>query len=243
MYAARIEREYGVECVLGRPQVAYREACTQRVDFDYQHKKQTGGSGQYGRLMGFIEPLEEMGEENFVFENQLTGNAIDPGFYNAIEKGFQEAAQKGPIAGNQVRNVRVVILDGVSHAVDSSELAFRLTAQGAFRDAFKKANPSLLEPVMNVDVEAPTEFQAQVVAGQNQRKGMIQSVDAQSGVYCKVNAHTPLSQMFGYSTDLRSSTQGKGEFSMEFAHYQPVPRDEQTKIAKAYQELQAARNK
>ena len=248
IYVERMRREYKVETVTGMPKVNYRETCSGRADFNYTHKKQSGGAGQYGKVVGYLEPIEDeepastattdgvtpAAKPTFVFENRIVGNVIPPEFYPAIERGFREAVEKG-LAGYPVVGVRVVITDGASHPVDSNEIAFRLAAQYAFREGFKAARPIVLEPVMDVEVEVPSAFQGSVVASLNRRKGMIQDVQASSGESTVVRADVPLSKMFGYSTDLRSSTEGKGEFSMEYKYHAPTSKDEQEQIVQQYE--------
>jgi elongation factor G len=219
VYVERMRREYKAEVSTGQPRVAYRETITRRADFNYTHKKQTGGSGQYGRIAGHMEPCAE---EDFVFENMVTGGAIPTQFIPACEKGFRGCMAKGPKMEFPVTGVKVVINDGASHSVDSSEMAFQAAARGAFREAYAKAQPVILEPIMKVVVESPTEFQGSVMGSLNQRRGMI--VGAQDeGPMCVIEAQVPLSEMFGYSTVLRSSTQGKAQFTMEFSTYRQVP--------------------
>jgi elongation factor G len=219
VYVERMRREYNAEVTTGQPRVAYRETITRRADFNYTHKKQTGGSGQYGRIAGYIEPFAE---EDFVFENKVTGGSIPTQFIPACEKGFKGCMAKGPKMEFPVTGVKVVINDGASHSVDSSEMAFQAAARGAFHEAYGKAQPVILEPIMKVVVESPTEFQGGVMGSLNQRRGMI--VGAQDeGPMCVIEAQVPLSEMFGYSTVLRSSTQGKAQFTMEFSTYRQVP--------------------
>jgi elongation factor G len=219
VYVERMRREYKAEVTTGQPRVAYRETITRRAEFNYTHKKQTGGSGQYGRIAGYLEPFAD---EDFVFENMVTGGAIPTQFIPACEKGFRGCMAKGPKMEFPVTGVKVVINDGASHSVDSSEMAFQAAARGAFHDAYAKAQPVILEPIMKVVVESPTEFQGGVMGSLNQRRGMI--VGAQDeGPMCVIEAQVPLSEMFGYSTVLRSSTQGKAQFTMEFSTYRQVP--------------------
>ncbi len=219
VYIERMRREYKAEVATGAPRVAYRETITQRADFDYVHKKQTGGSGQFGRVAGYIEPS---GEEEFVFENQVTGGAIPTQFIPACEKGFRNCLAKGPLLQFPVTGIKVVLNDGASHSVDSSDMAFQAAARGAFVQTYHKAKPVIHEPIMKVVVEAPNEFQGPVMGSLNQRRGMI--VGAQDeGVMCSIEAQVPLSEMFGYSTVLRSLTQGKAQFTMEFSTYKQVP--------------------
>lgn len=219
VYVERIQREYGAEVTVGAPRVAYRETITQRAEFDYLHKKQTGGSGQYGRVAGWMEPLAE---GDFVFENQVVGGAIPTQFIPACEKGFRECLAKGPKMEFPVTGVKIVINDGASHPVDSSDLAFQQAARGAFHQGYFKAKPVIQEPIMKVVVETPTGFQGAVMGSLNQRRGMI--VGSQDeGSFCVIEAHVPLAEMFGYSTVLRSLTQGQAQFTMEFLAYRQVP--------------------
>jgi elongation factor G len=238
IYMERMRREYNCEVVAGRPQVAYRETITQRAEFSYTHKKQTGGSGQFARVAGFVEPLPADSVETYEFVDDITGGAIPREFIPACDKGFREAIKRGTLIGAPVVGARVTINDGLSHAVDSSEMAFKTAALMAFREAYSAARPTILEPVMKVEVEAPQEFQGAVVGQVNQRRGMI--LDTQPGETFTVTAEVPLNTMFGYSTDLRSATQGKGTFTMEFARYAVVPRGEQDEMAAAYKKKLAA---
>lgn len=220
VYVERMKREYGAEVATGQPQVAYRETISRMTEFNYTHKKQTGGSGQYGRVAGFMEPYAE-GEYEFV--DNITGGSIPREYISACDKGFKSCLKKGSLIGAPVTGVKVTINDGASHSVDSSDMAFQHAAIGAFREGYGKAAPEILEPIMKVVVETPSEFQGQVLATINQRRGMIIG-SSEDGVYSSVEAEVPLSEMFGYSTTLRSSTQGKAEFSMEFSKYRSVPR-------------------
>jgi len=220
VYVERMRREYKAEVETGQPQVAYRETITQAAPFNYTHKKQTGGAGQFGRVAGTIEPTSEA---DFVFENQVTGGAIPTAFIPACEKGFRNCLAKGPLMGFPVTGVKVTINDGAAHAVDSSDMAFQAAARGAFREGYHKAAPVIMEPIMKVTVETPSEFQGAAMGLLNQRRGMI--VGAQDeGPMCVIEAQVPLAEMFGFSTVLRSSTQGKAQFTMEFAAYRQVPR-------------------
>ena len=227
VYVERMKREYGAEVSTGNPRVAYRETITQRAEFNYTHKKQTGGSGQYGRVAGYVEPVADA---DFVFENEVKGGSIPTQYISAVEKGFRQCLAKGPKMEFPVTGIRVVINDGASHAVDSSDMAFQATARGAFKEGYLKAKPVIHEPIMKVVVETPTEFQGPVMGLLNQRRGMI--VGAQDeGPMCVVEAQVPLGEMFGFSTVLRSSTQGKAQFTMEFALYRQVPQSIAEKIA------------
>ena len=232
VYIERMKREYKAEVEVGAPQVAYRETITGRADFNYTHKKQTGGSGQFGRVAGYIEPLEE-GEYEFV--DKIVGGVIPREFIPSCDKGFQKSVEKGALCGAAITGVRCVINDGAFHAVDSSDIAFQLAAIGAFKDAYMKAKPVILEPIMKVAVEGPSEFQGAVMGSINQRRGMIIG-SMEEGNYTVVEAEVPLSEMFGYSTTLRSLTQGKAEFTMEFATFKPVPRGVSEELVKKHQE-------
>lgn len=230
VYVERMKREYKAEVVVGQPQVAYREAITQRAEFNYTHKKQTGGSGQYGRVAGFVEPLEE-GDYQFV--NEVKGGAIPTEYIPACDKGFKAALEKGSLIGFPIVGVKVTVNDGQSHSVDSSDMAFQLAAIGAFKEVYQKAKPVILEPIMKVSVEGPAEFQGNIFGSINQRRGMIVSSE-EADQFCKVEAEVPLSEMFGYSTVLRSLTQGKAEFTMEVGKYGKVPQSVSDELIKNY---------
>jgi len=219
VYVERMRREFSAEVETGNPQVAYREAITRRTSFDYIHKKQTGGSGQYGRVAGFMEPSED-GAYSFV--NQVKGGVIPTEFLPAVDKGFQSCLKKGQALGFPVLGMRVTVNDGQFHSVDSSERAFRQAAIGAFRQAYMKAKPVILEPIMKVSVESPSEYQGSVLSSINQRRGIITS-STEDGTFTIVEAEVPLAEMFGYATVLRSLSQGKAEFTMEFSRYAKVP--------------------
>ena len=233
VYIERMKREYNAEVQVGQPQVAYRETITQRAEFNYTHKKQTGGSGQFGRVAGFMEPMTE--EIEYEFVDQIVGGAIPREFISSCDKGFQKSLAKGSLAGAPVTGVRVAINDGASHAVDSSDVAFQLAAIGAFKEGYQKAKPVILEPIMKVAVEGPSEFQGAVMGSLNQRRGIIVGTVEEAN-YTSVEAEVPLSEMFGYSTVLRSLTQGKAEFTMEFATYKQVPKSVSEEIIKKFQE-------
>ena len=231
VYIERRKREYQAEVEGGAPRVAYRETITQRAEFDYTHKKQTGGSGQFGRVAGHMEPLEE-GEYEFV--DDIVGGSIPREFITSCDKGFQASMQKGILTGAPITGVRCVINDGNSHSVDSSDMAFQQAAKGAFKQGFQKANPVIMEPIMKVAVEGPSEFQGAVMGSLNQRRGVIVGT-FEEGSYTVVEAEMPLSEMFGYSTTLRSLTQGKAEFTMEFASYKQVPKSVAEDLIKEYE--------
>lgn len=219
VYVERMRREYDAEVTTGMPQVAYRETITTRAEFNYTHKKQTGGAGQFGRVAGYMEPTTE---DDFVFENKVVGGAIPTQFISACEKGFRKCLIKGPKMEFPVTGIKVVINDGASHSVDSSDMAFQAAARGAFLEGYAKAKPVIHEPVMKVVVETPTEFQGAVMGSLNQRRAMIVGTQDE-GPMCIIEAQVPLAEMFGYSTVLRSATQGKAQFTMEFFTYRQVP--------------------
>ncbi|KAI8589302.1 elongation factor G, mitochondrial [Geranomyces variabilis] len=232
IYVERMKREYGVDCVTGKPQVAFRETINTKVPFNYTHKKQSGGSGQFGRVMGYIENIEEPLEDSSKvneFVDQTVGMNIPSQYIPAIQKGFLEACEKGSMIGHPVTGVRFVLEDGMSHAVDSSEMAFKLAAQYAFREAFQAAAPTILEPVMDVTLTAPAEYQGAAIGLLNKRKGTIGDSEVEDD-YVEVKAEVPLNEMFGFSTDLRSCTQGKGEFAMEYKLHAPVMPFVQTQL-------------
>ncbi|EAZ27513.1 hypothetical protein OsJ_11462 [Oryza sativa Japonica Group] len=233
IYVERIRREYKVDAKVGKPRVNFRETITQRAEFDYLHKKQSGGQGQYGRVCGYIEPLPSESDGKFEFDNMIIGQAIPSNFIPAIEKGFKEACNSGSLIGHPVENIRIVLTDGASHAVDSSELAFKLASIYAFRQCYAAARPVILEPVMKVELKVPTEFQGTVTGDMNKRKGIIVGND-QEGDDTVVVCHVPLNNMFGYSTALRSMTQGKGEFSMEYLEHNTVSQDVQMQLVNTY---------
>lgn len=242
IYIERIKREYNCEVVVGRPRVAYREAISKSADFDYTHKKQTGGAGQFGRVAGNIEPIPLEQNQDYEFSNNIVGGAIPKEYIPACDKGFQEQVNEGILIGQPIVGVKVNLNDGSYHPVDSSEMAFKTAAKMAMREALAKANPIILEPIMKLETSAPDEFQGVVIGQINQRRGIILNTRSDAG-YVIVEAEVPLKDMFGYSGDLRSVTQGKGEFTMEFMKYQPVPRNIQEEIIKEYKEREAAKNK
>ena len=236
VYIERMRREYKCDVETGMPQVAYREAISQRADFNYTHKKQTGGSGQFGRVAGFIEPTSE---QDYEFVDQIKGGAIPSEFIPSCDKGFKTAIKKGTLIGFPIVGVRVTINDGQTHPVDSSDMAFQAAAIGAFREAYKKANPIVLEPIMKVSIEGPQEFQGNIFGLINQRRGIILS-STEDEQFTRVDAEVPLSEMFGFSTILRSSTQGKAEYSMDFAKYGKAPQSVTEALIKAYEEKRKA---
>ncbi|KAF9808124.1 hypothetical protein IEO21_07978 [Rhodonia placenta] len=235
IYVERMKREYNVECTTGKPRVAFRETITQRADFHYTHKKQTGGAGQYARVIGYVEPMEPDPKtgKDVAFENFVMGGNIPSSYIPACEKGFYEALEKGSLSGNPVSGSRLVLQDGLAHSVDSSELAFRLAVIGAFREIYAKTKPVILEPIMKVEVVAPSEFQSAVIGGLNQRRGTITDSEVREDEFTAI-AEVALNDMFGYSSHLRGVTQGKGEFSMEYKCHQPVLPNIQKELEDAY---------
>ncbi len=242
IYCERIKREYACEVVVGKPQVAFRETITQKGTYNYTHKKQTGGSGQFGKVVGYIEPLPADAVETFEFVNDVTGGSIPREYIPGCEKGFLEAVKMGTLIGHQIVGVRAVLVEGSYHDVDSSEQAFKTASIMGFREAYAKAAPVVLEPIMKLETQAPEEFQGSVMGQINQRRGVIMNSQTLEQ-YFVCEAEVPLTEMFGYSTDLRSATQGKGEFTMEFLKYAPVPRTVQETMVRQYQEKRAKENK
>lgn len=244
IYIERLKREHNVECVTGNPSVNYKETIASKGKFDYLHKKQTGGSGQYGRVIGYIEPLEEelrkKGVE-FEFENHVVGTNIPPEFIPSCEKGARSACEKGVLSGYPLTGVRVILQDGAAHNVDSSDLAFQIAMRYGIQQGVRAATPAILEPVMALEVTAPSEFQGTIIGGLNKRNGLIMGSDLnEDGSQVTIEAMVPLAAMFGYSTDLRSATQGKGEFSMEYKEHQPVSKVMQEQLIKEYNERVSA---
>ncbi len=232
VYIERMKREYNCEVESGAPRVAYRECISRRADYSYTHKKQTGGSGQYAKVGGYIEPIP--GSDEFEFLNEVRGGAIPTEYIPACEKGFISALSKGDLIGAPVLGVRVVLNDGQSHAVDSSDLAFQVAARSAFREAYAQAKPIILEPIMKLEVEGPSDYQGAYMKVIMQRRGMVVGSTDLDG-FTQVEAEVPLAEMFGFATDLRSCSQGKAEFTLEFAKYSPVPGEIQKKLIEDYQ--------
>lgn len=225
----RMKREFKVEAEVGAPQVAFRETIRRSVEQEHKYAKQTGGRGQYGHVFIRVEPKEP--GTGYEFVNEITGGVIPKEYIPAVDKGIQEAMQNGVLAGYPVVDIKVTLYDGSFHEVDSSELAFKIAGSMAFKEACRKANPVLLEPMMKVEVEVPEDYMGDVIGDINKRRGQITSMDDRSGVKI-INAIVPLAEMFGYSTDLRSMTQGRGTYTMEFSHYFEVPNNIAQEIIK-----------
>jgi elongation factor G len=237
VYVERMKREYKVEVEVGAPKVSYRESPTREIEFNYKHKKQTGGSGQYAHIVGKLSPIESASEDSFTFEDSVVGGRIPKQYIPAVEKGFRDSLTKGPVAEYPVVGTKIELIDGSYHDVDSSEKAFYTAAQGCFREYFQKASPVLLEPIMNIEVECPESFQGPVVGDIISRRGLITNTDVRDGISV-ATAEVPLAETFGYATDLRSMTQGQGTFSMEFCKYNQVPSNIQQDIIEAKRKAQ-----
>ena len=225
----RLLREFKVEANVGAPQVAYKETFTKPVDVEYKYAKQSGGRGQYGHCKVKFEPMDPNGEETFKFESSVVGGAIPKEYIPAVGEGIEEAAQAGILGGFPVLGVHANVYDGSYHEVDSSEMAFHIAGSMAFKEAMQKASPVLLEPIMKVEVTMPEEYMGDVIGDINSRRGRIEGMDDIGGGKL-VKAYVPLAEMFGYSTDLRSKTQGRGNYSMFFEKYEPVPKNVQEKV-------------
>ncbi len=237
VYVERIRREYKVDVETSAPKVNYREAPTMAIEFETRHKKQSGGSGQFAHICGKMAPIPENDEsgENFIFEEKIVGGVIPSNYIPAIEKGFRGSLEKGPVAGFPVVGLSILVNDGSFHAVDSSDIAFRICAQTALRENFPRMKPTLLEPVMKLEIECPSQFQGNVVGDLNSRRGLI-NVTETVGASCRIDGEIPLAETFGYMTNLRSMTQGQGTFSMEFLKYKKVPNSIQEAIIKERKE-------
>ncbi len=226
----RLLREFKVEANVGAPQVAYREAFRKNVDVESKYARQSGGKGQYGHCKVRFEVMENSEEKPYEFVNEVVGGAIPKEYIPAVDAGIQEAMQSGVVAGYPVVGLRAVVYDGSYHEVDSSEMAFKIAGSMAFKDAMKKSDPALLEPIMKVEITIPEEYMGDVMGDVSSRRGRIEGMDDQNGAKV-VHAYIPLAEMFGYSTDLRSSTQGRGTYNMEVHHYEAVPKSIQEKVA------------
>lgn len=239
IYVERMKREYSVDCVTGKPQVAYRETISGTVPFDYTHKKQSGGAGQFAKVMGEMSPT---GDQENVFTSQIVGGKIPDKFLTACERGFEEACDKGPLTGHKVLGVKMLVNDGQVHVVDSNELSFKTATMAAYKSAFMKARPNILEPIMDVSITAPVEFQSSIIGLLNKRQATIADSDIGSDEFT-ISAECSLNSMFGFASNLRASTQGKGEFSLEFKHYAPAPPQLQKELIAEYEKKQKEKGK
>lgn len=240
IYVERIKREYGVECIIGQPRVAYRETPTKEVEFNYKHKKQTGGSGQYGHVVGKLVPLPEDSAIPYEFVNEVTGGRIPKEYIKPIDEGFQRALVKGPLCECEVVNVQMILQDGSYHDVDSSEMAFGICAFDCMRETLKKAGIGLLEPIMKLEVEVPEEYQGNVTGHISSKRGVVGATETNMGV-ATIVAEVPLASMFDYANELRSMTQGKGTFTMEFSRYSMLPRGLQDEVVEKRKKDKAER--
>ncbi len=229
VYVERIRREYNVAVEVSPPRVNYRESPTQAAKFNTRHKKQTGGSGQFAHIIGKFEVLPQDAEESFYFEEQVSGGRVPKQYIPAVEKGFRSMLNKGPIAGYPVVGLMVTLEDGSYHEVDSSDLAFQICAQAAMREAFPKTKPVLLEPIMKIEIQCPSQFQGAVVGNLTARRGVVSASEVH-GAEVRIEGEVPLAETFGYATDLRSMTQGQGAFSMEFVRYKRLPKNLEEEI-------------
>lgn len=239
IYRERLKREYSVDCETGQPQVAYRETIQQRIEFDHILKKQTGGAGDYARVVGWLEPTGELGENEF--EERVVGGTIDEAFLSACDKGFHDSCKKGPMLGHKVLGCSMVIIDGATHMTDSSDNAFRMATQQAFRKNFMLATPQVLEPLMKTTITAPNEFQGNIVGILNKRNAVISDTEIGPEDFT-LFADCSLNSMFGFSSQLRAASQGKGEFSMEFSHYSPAPGQLQKELIAKHQKAKAEKH-
>ena len=227
----RMKREFKVEANIGAPQVAYRETITRAADVDYTHKKQTGGTGQFARVKLHIEPGEPT--TGFVFESKIIGGAVPKEYVPGVQKGIASVMTSGPLAGFPMVDIKAELIDGAFHDVDSSVLAFEIASRAGFREAIAKAGPKLLEPIMKVEVVTPEDYVGDVIGDLNSRRGQIQGTEAR-GIATVVNAMVPLANMFGYVNTLRSMSQGRAQYTMQFDHYEQVPNQVAEEIQKKY---------
>ncbi|VDP72631.1 unnamed protein product [Echinostoma caproni] len=237
IYAQRLAREYNAPCVLGKPKVAFRETLSEPFQFDYLHKKQSGGAGQYGRVIGILEPLPAEQNTQLIFSDETVGTHVPKQYVPAIETGFRNTCEQGLMAGQRISGVRFRLQDGDNHVVDSSDWAFQQAAEGAMRQAMSEGNWMILEPIMLVESSAPEEFQGSLLAAITRRSGLIANAEAHDG-YVTIEAEVPLNDMFGYAGELRSLTEGKGEFSMEYLKYCPARQPTVDKLIEEYEKAQ-----
>ena len=242
IYVERIRREYKVDLEVGAPRVSYRESPTKKYEFNYKHKKQTGGSGQYGHIVGYFEPLPDDSPETFVYEWKVTGGRIPGEYESSIEKGFRQVQGKGPLAEYPVVGLKAVVLDGSYHDVDSSDRAFQICAADCFRTHFSDTKPAILEPIMKLEIECPEQFQGPITGDLTSRRGVVTASEVNGGV-TTLNAEVPLANLFGYATDIRSMSQGQGTFTMELSCYRKVPGSVQEEIIAEKKKLKAAQGK
>ena len=235
----RLKEEFKVEVEVGEPAVAYREALTTEVEVEYRHAKQSGGKGQFAQVLMRIEPKEDGG---FEFINKIKGGAIPAEYIPSVNKGINKTLAKGILAGFPIENVKVTLLDGKFHAVDSSDFAFQTCASICFKNGFAKANPVLLEPVMKVEVNTPDDYIGDIVGNLNRRRGKIESMRRYRKGSQKLSGFVPLSEMFGYATTLRNISSGRANFSMEFHQYMPLPKSLQEEILEKIQKAKAEKN-
>jgi elongation factor G len=241
IYAQRMEREYGTPVILGKPKVSFRETLQAPIPFEYLHKKQSGGAGQYGKVIGTVEPLSPDKNLELEFKDSTSGTNVPKSFVPAIEKGFRLTCEKGPLTGSKVSGIRIRLTDGAHHIVDSNEISFILAATGAMQDCYAMGRWQILEPIMTVEVNAPIEFQGAVTAQMQRRHGIINGTDSLDDWF-SLFVEVPLNDMFGYSSELRSVTQGKGEFTMEYCRYSPCLPATQEAIIAEYHALLEAEN-
>jgi elongation factor G len=239
IYVERIKREFKVDVEVGAPKVSYREAPTRATEYEYKHKKQTGGSGQFAHIVGRLDPLPDDAPETFEFEDAVVGGRVPREYIPSVEKGFRASLSKGPIAGFPIVGVKATLSDGSYHDVDSSDMAFQICARAGFREAFLNTKPVLLEPIMKIEVEVPADFQGPVTGELNKRRGLIVSTET-VGNTSTIIAEVPLAETFGYSTDLRSMTQGQGVFTMEFSKYRATPGNVQKEIVEERKKAELA---
>ena len=243
VYIERIKREYKCECIIGEPRVSYKERPTKRVEFNHKRKKQSGGSGQYGHVVGVMDPMPEDAENAYEFVDEVTGGRIPREFIKPCDQGFQDQMVKGPLGEYEVVGVKITLQDGSYHDVDSSDMAFKLTAREAMREAIlNKAGMALLEPIMQLEIETPDEFQGAVVGHLSSKRGVVNSSEVTDG-NCIILAEVPLAEMFDYANEIRSMTQGKGAFSMEFKCYRQAPRNIQEDILEKRRKEKEAQKK